>query len=389
MNFKHMPELEWQWGYPMILARAEGPIEPPSREWAATFNSYSTDLPEGAAEFEAELALSFPGRRQARTVVQGTLSVPRVEATRADLAGHHSYNFQLNGEVLRAGKLFDSFRYRFDLPAVELESEALPLVFERYLRPGDYTLILKLEDLNSQRFWRDERTLDVPALEPGAAPVLAPETARLLEEANAAVSVAEVTLKLIVPRSEMQAGLVRFDALTTGEGIDEVVFTLDGRPVLTKNRPPFSVELDLGNLPRPHTLRAEARNPAGEMLVADEVIVNASAHRFAVRLTEPRPKANQLAAVDAEKLEQIERAENVLKDLGFGVCRVRHHGAVATIEIPHSEFPRLFERELWRCAAERIREAGFSFVTLDLEGFRSGKLNDAISPPNEIDPARS
>jgi uncharacterized protein len=95
------------------------------------------------------------------------------------------------------------------------------------------------------------------------------------------------------------------------------------------------------------------------------------------------------SAVDASKLEQIERAENVLKDLGFGVCRVRHHGAVATIEIPHVEFGRLFEREMSQRVAERIRKAGFSYVTLDLEGFRSGKLNDAISSSNEIDPAHS
>lgn len=93
------------------------------------------------------------------------------------------------------------------------------------------------------------------------------------------------------------------------------------------------------------------------------------------------------SAVDAGKLEQIERAEDVLKDLGFGVCRVRHHGAVAVIEIPHSEFARLLEGGMWRRVVEPIKKTGFTYVVLDMEGFRSGKLNDAISPSNEIDPA--
>ena len=47
----------------------------------------------------------------------------------------------------------------------------------------------------------------------------------------------------------------RFDTLTTGANIDKVTFALDGKPVLTKKRPPYSVELDLGNLPRPRTAR--------------------------------------------------------------------------------------------------------------------------------------
>ncbi|MBI4720116.1 MAG: ATP-dependent sacrificial sulfur transferase LarE [Chitinivibrionia bacterium] len=93
--------------------------------------------------------------------------------------------------------------------------------------------------------------------------------------------------------------------------------------------------------------------------------------------------------VDAGKLEQVERAENALKDLGFGVCRVRHHGAAATIEIPRSEFARLFDGDTARRVAEAVKSAGFSFAALDLDGFKSGKLNETISSQSDIDPARS
>src|SRR6185369_16760358 len=93
-----------------------------------------------------------------------------------------SYNLLLNGELLSNGELFDSFRYKFDLPAGEA-AEALPLAFERPLRPGDYTLVLKLEDVNSGKVYREERPLAVPAMET-LAPT--PAVARTPEEAESA-----------------------------------------------------------------------------------------------------------------------------------------------------------------------------------------------------------
>src|SRR6185295_5451044 len=132
----------------------------------------STDVPEGAALINAKLDVDFPGRYQNRTVVQGLLSVPVSEAGLGKLGEHRSYNFLVNGEVLANGELFDNFRYRFDFPGTEgaqgTDNPAMPLLFQRYLRPGDYTLILRLEDINSGKLFRVERALTVPTLE-GAA----------------------------------------------------------------------------------------------------------------------------------------------------------------------------------------------------------------------------
>ena len=70
----------------------------------------------------------------------------------------------LNGEVLQNGELFDNFRYKFDFPpAPSGAPESLPIVFQRYLRPGDYKLVIKLEDLNSGKVFREERAIAVPA----------------------------------------------------------------------------------------------------------------------------------------------------------------------------------------------------------------------------------
>ncbi len=83
--------------------------------------------------------------------------------------------------------------------------------------------------------------------------------------------------------------------------------------------------------------------------------------------------------VTPELLKQIERAEDVLRGLGFEGFRVRHHDQVARIELPLSQVGRLMDDEV-RCAvAEGIRAAGYLYVSLDLEGFRSGSANLALT----------
>ncbi|KAB2961930.1 MAG: VWA domain-containing protein [Thermoanaerobaculia bacterium] len=288
-------------GYGTLLHKALKPIEAPSREWVGTFNSYSTDLPEEAARIPGELSVAFPGRRQSRTVVQATVALPVAEVGAAEFGGARSYDFLLNGEILLGGRLFESFRYKFDLAAADVTSPAIPLVFERFLRPGEkYRLVVKVEDLNGKRYFRADRELQVPAIEGEPAPPSDEETERLLAEANAALSTLDNTIRILRPAGEMQAGLVRFDTLSTGAAISEVQFALDGRPILRKNRPPFSVELDLGEVPRTRTLTATAYDANGRELASDEAQLNTSAHRFGVRLIEPRRGRRYEASLRAE-----------------------------------------------------------------------------------------
>ena len=80
--------------------------------------------------------------------------------------------------------------------------------------------------------------------------------------------------------------------------------------------------------------------------------------------------------VTQEKLTRIDRAESALKGLGFRQCRVRDHGSVARIEVEAADIPRLleFRKEI----STAVREAGFAYVSLDLDGFRSGSMNLTI-----------
>ena len=304
-------------GFDSLLAQMETSREEPSGEWVATFDAYSTLVPEGAATFDAELDLTFPGRRQSRTVTQGLVSVPAGAVGQADLAGARSYNLLLTGEVLRQGELFESFRYKFDFPAGQIQGDTIPLVFERALRPDEtYTLVVKVEDLNSGKFYRAEREIEVPRAD-GPPPPLEPmdsTTARLLAEANALLAEGESSLKLVRPGGELLTDMIRFDTLVTG-GIEKVDFALNGQPIFSDSRPPFTVEFDLGDLPRTHSVRAVGFDAEGHELASDEVLINSGGTRFRAWLVEPRRDRTyegsfrarvELEVPDGEDVERVE-----------------------------------------------------------------------------------
>ena len=89
--------------------------------------------------------------------------------------------------------------------------------------------------------------------------------------------------------------------------------------------------------------------------------------------------------VTPEKLRMIEEAENVLRDLGFHEVRVRHHelkqGHLARIEVGAAELPKLLGGELFSQVAEAMKKSGYAHVTLDLQGYRRGSLNEIAFKP--------
>jgi uncharacterized protein len=77
-------------------------------------------------------------------------------------------------------------------------------------------------------------------------------------------------------------------------------------------------------------------------------------------------------------LRQIERAEQVLRNLGFRVYRVRHHDTVARLEIARSEMARALDPEVNAQLVSAIKALGYQYVSLDLQGYRMGSLNEAL-----------
>ncbi len=85
--------------------------------------------------------------------------------------------------------------------------------------------------------------------------------------------------------------------------------------------------------------------------------------------------------VTEEKLSQVETAEDFLYDLGFRILRVRHHGETARIEVQPRDFQLLLENR--EKISERFHELGFLYVSLDLDGFKTGSLNAALKAGGE------
>jgi uncharacterized protein len=144
---------------------------------------------------------------------------------------------------------------------------------------------------------------------------------------------------------------------------------------------------DLGDF-RPGLAAAEehgVRHPLveAEMTKSD---VREAAHRLRIP-TWDKPASACLASripfgvtITVEELSKVGRAERILKDLGFRQCRVRVHGDVVRIEVEVADVSRLAAPEVRAKVVQGIRALGYRYVSVDLEGFRSGNMN-----PEQLD----
>ena len=82
--------------------------------------------------------------------------------------------------------------------------------------------------------------------------------------------------------------------------------------------------------------------------------------------------------ITSDALVQIDEAEKLLISLGFRQLRVRHHGTIARIEVESAEFPRLLEPEMREKIVARFKELGYLYVTVDIEGYRTGSMNATL-----------
>ena len=82
--------------------------------------------------------------------------------------------------------------------------------------------------------------------------------------------------------------------------------------------------------------------------------------------------------VTIERLAKVDRGEEILREMGFREFRVRHHDNLVRLEIAPAELDRALQKEIVEALALRFRELGFKYVTLDLQGYRSGSMNEAL-----------
>lgn len=82
--------------------------------------------------------------------------------------------------------------------------------------------------------------------------------------------------------------------------------------------------------------------------------------------------------VTIERLQKVDSGEEILREFGFREFRVRHHDTLVRLEISPAEMDRVLQKDVIDQLAARFRELGFKYVTLDLHGFRSGSMNEAL-----------
>ncbi len=346
-------------GYASVIQRALSPPKP--KEWVSSFRPAAAAVPRNhRPALPARLDVAFPGRLGeglVRVLVapgapMGSMGPMGPLGTITPLPSGPG-DLVVTGRILRGDETVDSFRYRFNALPTAGGVGAWPLAFERRLRPGHYKLEVELDAEASGNRFVGERELAVP--EPGIGepvpadvpapangptyavtapapasqpePQLSPEVQRLFAEADASLAAPRPGLHILVPGGKLLAGVQRFEVrveraagLSEAEQIERVAFALDGRPVLTRNRPPYVAQIDLGHAPGPHRLAVQGLNRRGDVLASDELALNAGAQRFAVRFVEPRPggfyQGSLRAQVKVEAPEDhgVDRVELYLGD---------------------------------------------------------------------------
>jgi uncharacterized protein len=138
---------------------------------------------------------------------------------------------------------------------------------------------------------------------------------------------------------------------------------------------------------RPGQVAAREHHVAAPLLEAGEI--REMAHNAGLRVWD-KPSSACLSSrieyghpVTQEVLSTVERGEDALRKLGFQQFRVRHHGEIVRIEIASNELPRALSSEMAAEFTRIFKALGFKFVTLDLEGFRSGSMN-ALLPAEQL-----
>lgn len=249
----------------------------------------TTDAAAGAVPIAVTRLVRFPELRVNKIGVDLSLLLPKSELKARELGEEKFYNVDVIGEVVKDQRLIDNFKYRFDIPVDEVRSDQIPVTVRRYLYPGEYKLVLKIADGNQNAEAHLTEQLIVPE-QPDAPP---PAVAAAREEGRTTIkkapeftSLLPSAISILPIAKELATGLQRFET-KTAEGIRAVDFYLNGSKVMTRTRPPFDADLNLGPLPRKHTIRVVAYGPDGRTVGEDEYIVNEGKEVFRVRVLSP------------------------------------------------------------------------------------------------------
>ncbi|MEO8217527.1 MAG: VWA domain-containing protein [Acidobacteriota bacterium] len=308
-----------------------------------------------APKLTSEFAALYPGKRGSRTTVDLTVLIPTSELQVKEIEGARFYNIDVTGEILKDNKLFENFQYRFNFPA-ETAGEKLPVAVERYLRPATYRSRIKVTDANSGAEALVENDITVPEiLEDATKKALREEGGSAIQQLQDEVERGVDRIRIVPLSSDLLTGLQHIDTIVSGDGIKSVEFYLDNHKVMVKRSPPYSLDLDFGNVPQKRAIKVLGLSEKGDVISGDEADVNTGTNPFRVRIVSPRIAPNvsgnlrvelDASVPEGKKLKQLDLFLNetklatlfdppfvqiirVPKDLGIAYLR-----AVATLVDP-------------------------------------------------------
>jgi VWFA-related protein len=309
-------------------------LDPPSDLAAWSRTAAASATPEAAPALPiTRVDVAWPESVRQRLVTRVLLELPPdaglgVRTVEEPIAGGQETRereetaLTLDGVLEQEGRIFETFRVRFRREPVP-DDRPVALVFERLLRPRrEYLLRLRLTDEVTGAEVVLARLVAVPAGAQDVAEVKLPESAivAFAEELSRQRVAGADALFLVPPDEEIVSGLWRAEALVTGERIGRVVFLLDGQRELALSAPPYSAEVRLATVPRMQVVRAEGYDAAGELVAADQVVLNQPRGAFSVSILEPlrgaevQGRTRAVAEVIVPEEKAVEAVEFLVDD---------------------------------------------------------------------------
>jgi Ca-activated chloride channel family protein len=278
----------------LLLAAASVSAQPASPPPGA---SQKARVSAGPVSIPITVREQYLGRSGAKTVVKFILTASKGELSSAIQAQPRVYSFTIAGEAKGSDdKVAESFRVPLDVDLSNVDvARPLQASFLRSLAPGHYNVQFRLEGVAGRMVGITTIPIDVPAMQAEFtasdagvdASGLPTAAAVILESENREVVPPTATnlVKILAPTKEVPVGLLRVEC-EVKPPVSRVEFYLDEKKILGRTRPPYTVELDLGRIPKKQTLKAVGYDAKGNFIDADAWAINEREARLAVRILE-------------------------------------------------------------------------------------------------------
>jgi Ca-activated chloride channel family protein len=275
-----------------------------------------TDLSTAAGKFPLYVTAEYLGMAGLKTVVRFRLRAPELSMAAAK-RGLKSFSGELLGAFVRGEDVVQAFKYPV---SGELgERMTFQYSFLRSIEPGTYKLKLTLVAPGGREVGDAAIDLSVPEVGTQFSPDMAPTEASTLpaaeaiviadEAERAAAGPADSKLKILPPDREAPVGLLRLEA-EASPPITKVEFYLEDKLIVRRTKPPYSVEIDLGEVPRKQTVRAVGYDSNGKVIDEDAWAINQGSARLAVKiLPQPDPAGGSV------------KVKVAVQSIGGGVAR--------------------------------------------------------------------